>query len=491
MPSKSPPVVVTPPILLAVQSEPHTTLIPVLMRLLDEGHDPSVGTVTELYSAFPVCWAVSRRRMDVLALLIDHGADEAPLCWSPLHRAVALGSLEDVRALGDGPDIAERGFLDMTPFLLAVALGDVEKAALLLPLCDAADTSGEDTALNLACHGYASRGSAKMGAWLIAQGFDPDEAGEGGYAPIMKAAISNHVEMVEVLLRAGVRIDLSDTTDAIEVGRKSDGTPIHAPSTVDSPASLTENATIARMLFEHGAPVREMERHVVREMVGCLFIPGQTVTHEQFEAGRRKRVGHSNPEEVTEPFWLHVLRTNRGGHHARRDFGRDYVSDGPAVWSHDRMGMTTTLLPDGRWVQIAGEHEDSYDPDFCIYADVLVFDGMGGVQVFVYPADVFMPTDFHSATLVGDRIVIIGNLGYPADRRAGHTPVQCLNLTDFSMSAVATTGMAPGWIMEHTARHVADGIVVEGGRVWDGHDLVPFEGRRHLCLTTFEWSGIA
>jgi hypothetical protein len=31
-----------------------------------------------------------------------------------------------------------------------------------------------------------------------------------------------------------------------------------------------------------------------------------------------------------------------------------------------------TLLPDGRAIQIGGEHEDYYDPDFCIYNDVFV-----------------------------------------------------------------------------------------------------------------------
>lgn len=32
-----------------------------------------------------------------------------------------------------------------------------------------------------------------------------------------------------------------------------------------------------------------------------------------------------------------------------------------------RFGSTVTVLPDGRLVHIGGEHEDEYDPDFCIY----------------------------------------------------------------------------------------------------------------------------
>ena len=49
---------------------------------------------------------------------------------------------------------------------------------------------------------------------------------------------------------------------------------------------------------------------------------------------------------------------------------RDSVP-GP-YWSWDRFGRTSTTLPDGRIVHIAGEHEDYYDNDFCIYNDVVV-----------------------------------------------------------------------------------------------------------------------
>ncbi len=43
-----------------------------------------------------------------------------------------------------------------------------------------------------------------------------------------------------------------------------------------------------------------------------------------------------------------------------------------AFYSPQRFGATVTTLPDGRRVMIAGEHEDSYDPDFFIYSEVVV-----------------------------------------------------------------------------------------------------------------------
>jgi len=82
---------------------------------------------------------------------------------------------------------------------------------------------------------------------------------------------------------------------------------------------------------------------------------------------------------------------------------KDYTTP---VWCFDRFGTTITELPDGRIVEIAGEHEDYYDVDFCIYNDIVVHQGNGTYQIFGYPQDVFPPTDFHTATLVGEYIYI-------------------------------------------------------------------------------------
>ncbi len=38
---------------------------------------------------------------------------------------------------------------------------------------------------------------------------------------------------------------------------------------------------------------------------------------------------------------------------------------------------------------IAGEHEDHYDPDFCIYNDVVVLDLDGSVAIYGYPEEIF------------------------------------------------------------------------------------------------------
>ena len=110
-----------------------------------------------------------------------------------------------------------------------------------------------------------------------------------------------------------------------------------------------------------------------------------------------------------------------------------------------------TTARDGRILLIAGEHEDYYDPDFYIYNDVVVRHPDGRIDIFGYPRDVFPPTDFHTATLVGNDIVIIGSLGYLEERKPATTPVTVLDLETFTISKVVTSGPAPGWIHYHEA----------------------------------------
>lgn len=124
-----------------------------------------------------------------------------------------------------------------------------------------------------------------------------------------------------------------------------------------------------------------------------------------------------------------------------------------------------TLLPDGRTVLVGGEHEDWYDPDFCIYNDVIVHEPDGSIRIFGYPESDFPPTDFHTATLVGGAIHIIGCLGYPPDRES-QTPVFRLDLDTFRIERLVPKGESPGWIHRHRADRISDDeILVSGGLV--------------------------
>jgi hypothetical protein len=198
--------------------------------------------------------------------------------------------------------------------------------------------------------------------------------------------------------------------------------------------------------------------------------PDSAITRELFLEWRSPRDGRSNPEPMTNPVWAWLVRSRWNAWRANSHFeGPEAMTAGPA-WCFDRFGQSVSRLPDGRELRIAGEHEDYYDPDFYIYNDVVVRHPDGQIEIFGYPRSEFPPTDFHSATVVGNRVYLIGNLGYPEHRRAGQTPVHVLDLETWKITPMATSGMPPGWISEHQAALTDDGaaILVTGGKLDTG-----------------------
>jgi hypothetical protein len=215
-----------------------------------------------------------------------------------------------------------------------------------------------------------------------------------------------------------------------------------------------------------------------------------TISSEIFREQRRPRFGAANPERMYMVFWewmilggqdISVVRQDPkfsgfGPSHARDVFKASHSRENAPIWTFDRYGATRTGLADGRLICVGGEHEDFYDPDFWIYNDVVVVTASNQVEIYGYPAEIFPPTDFHTATLVGDRLFIIGSVGYKGARQPGETPVYVLNLSGYEVSAVRTSGEKPGWLHEHSAELNADGgITIRGGQV-----LYERDGRQAL-----------
>jgi hypothetical protein len=217
----------------------------------------------------------------------------------------------------------------------------------------------------------------------------------------------------------------------------------------------------------------------------------------------RTRYGSAHPDKVDNPIWQQSVKHGWSGYglkkhlgvkssasHFRYDFSQSSYREavpGP-YWSWDRFGRTSTALTDGRIIHIAGEHEDAYDPDFCIYNDVVVEYPDGRREFYLYPKDVFPPTDFHSATLVGDAIVLIGSLGYRDMRRVGDIQVLKLDTRTLEISTVATKGDNPGWLSRHTAERIsATSVLVVGGNVQTANDYEANKSNFELDLTTMTW----
>lgn len=198
--------------------------------------------------------------------------------------------------------------------------------------------------------------------------------------------------------------------------------------------------------------------------------PPASLTRELFLEWRAPRRGNANPERMNNPVWEWLIQSRWNAFQIAEHFKAPSACYAGPGWCFDRFGQSTTELPDGRKVLIAGEHEDSYDPDFYIYNDVVIVHPDGAIEILAYPPAVFPPTDFHSATLVGDRIVVIGNLGYPDHRKHGETQVAVLDLQTFAFALVETTGTGPGWLHQHSAELSTDGssILIRGGLVDPG-----------------------
>jgi hypothetical protein len=227
------------------------------------------------------------------------------------------------------------------------------------------------------------------------------------------------------------------------------------------------------------------------------------ITRDQYLADQSgKTRGTANPSVMDKPFWKYMIARGGSAYSARQLFHNkedlakeselEYVKypDWPSdpVWCFSRFGGTVTKLPDGRCVHIGGEHEDFYDPDFCIYNDVVVIatpqlsnlatssipeDGIAddyeipssrfiapeNITIYGYPLDVFPPTDFHTSTYVCDPrsgkefIYIIGGLGYEGSASRDQTDVHRLDLSDFSIQRLETIGAKP---LGGTHRHNAE-----------------------------------
>jgi hypothetical protein len=220
------------------------------------------------------------------------------------------------------------------------------------------------------------------------------------------------------------------------------------------------------------------------------------VTKQEFERQRDRAFGTANPDPMGVPFWHAMIRTCASPYIAKQMFGIELIPAPPRpIWCFDRLGMSRTILPGGAEVFIGGEHEDWYDPDFCIYNDVIVRDEEGETRIYGYPRYDFPPTDFHSATYVEQRssIVVIGGLGYQEDRIPGITNVFSLFLDSYYMHSTETSGENPGWIWAHDAllSLSGDAIVVYGGKVLNAEGgTVENTDVYRLTLATMTWDRI-
>lgn len=358
-------------------------------------------------------------------------------------RAVATSERAEVEAaLKEDSDLEAVDRWERSAFLIAVLKGDLEIAGLL---------RGQGAKINVTGHCDQSalalvtrKDDAETLRWLLSLGMEVDARDQFGGTPLHEAVEYGSVECFRILSDAGA--DWS------------------ARGNVDEPLiKKASEPEIIQLLVKGGEDPSQLEADELREFIGLGTREHLEATPGQFAADRHQRFGTANPERMDAPFWEAMMRTGWNAYQANQQFGTASFGGENPTWCHDRFGMSLTCLPDGRFVQIGGEHEDSYDPDFCIYNEVFVHDGTGGIEIYGYPREVFPPTDFHSATLVGNFIHVIGNLGYREDSQE-KGQVFRLDTRTWAMERLETTGSGPGWIYAHRAELVDGHIKISGGK---------------------------
>jgi ankyrin repeat protein len=387
-------------------------------------------------------------RFDAVQLLLNAGANLEQLGWTQLMYAIVFEGLEQVQSLLEqGADQNVRDCWNRTPWLLSIQVGELPKVKLLLAAGANYNERGNcgQTPLMYAI----GNNRVEVLQWLIAEGCDVEATDDFGNTALMMAAERGATDCVRILLEAGANAGRADNYDNRAI-------------------KMATNLEIVRMLVAAGEDLSDINDDMRRLLTGInrSTFSLSKLSPEQYFADKHPRFGRTNPELMEIPFWQAMIREGCSAYTAKQLFD-DTENWQDLAWCYQRFGRTITQLPDGRVIEIAGEHEDYYDPDFCIYNDVVVYQGDGNFQIFGYPEDVFPPTDFHSATLVGEDIYIIGNLGYVDARIYYETPVYRLHCHTLKIDKIETTGDKPGWISRHKAYYKEPNqIYITGGKLW-------------------------
>jgi ankyrin repeat protein len=443
----------------------------------------SQGAPTNTKSSYGETAIVSAYRLSHFGMverLIEAGTDESPLKWTPLHRAAALGTLDEFEeALHQAQSLEVPDCCDQTALHIVLAKSDEAKFDAMIEKIEDLQKFGPGTPPLLKF--AVASGRRTMVKRLIELGCPVDATDYMGDTALKTAAEKGSHALVRDLLNAGADPNIGGWSDGMIDCAKDRKTILALLAGGADPAGLRNEGR--RTLLGLGEPKSD-------ELHSC--------SKEEYLAERYYRPGRSNPEEMSDPFRLAMIRAGGNAYWARQhfhddpDFGCKIADQADCVWCFERFGQSFTVMPDDRTILIAGEHEDSYDPDFCIYNDVSVFHPDGEIQVFGYPLKTFEPTDFNTATLVDDSIYIIGGLGYTKQRR-GPIPVYRLDTTDYSIEKLKTSGDVPSRIFEHRAS-LLDGtrIRIEGGKAISYKRLKEKHGRNdgvyELDLADLTWT---
>jgi tankyrase len=158
------------------------------------------------------------------ALLLSCAAALLSGCGSSLHDAALRGDLDQMRQmLAQDPALAnDRDRLDKTPLHRAVSFKQMEVMALLLEF--GADINAQDTTGMTPLHVAAMLGRGDEAAWLLEHGADPMARDSFGDTPLHTTAIFGGGKVVKPLLARGadLRVTNQEGLTALDLAQRYD-----------------------------------------------------------------------------------------------------------------------------------------------------------------------------------------------------------------------------------------------------------------------------
>ena len=444
-------------------------LVKEIQYFISDGED--LNSMTK-YGESALRVASNNGRFDVIKILLEAGADKDQLKWSNTFYEVAYGNLISIKSSIDRfKDLEYKDFWDRTPWLMSIQVGDIEKSAFLLSLGANKNAVGRCGKQPMA---YAiQHNNVEMLKWLFENGFEIESTDDFLCTPLIFAAERGKTDCVEFLINAGADIYKEN----------------HIPKRAIEVAS---NLDIVKLLVDKGDDINDINEKAHALLTRTKINSRPQISKNEYLKNKYRVFGNANPEITNHKFWVEMVRTGASAWYARTTYDdTDSINNNP-VWCYERYGRSITILKDGTIIEIAGEHEDYYDPDFCIYNDVTVFHANGEIIIYSYPSEVFPPTDFHSATMIGNYIYIIGSLGYMGQRITGYTPVYRLSIPSMTIEKIETYGKMPGWLSKHKAYLQQDSkIIITGGEIYtciDGeHEYEKNNFQYCLCTISNTW----
>lgn len=231
---------------------------------IDAGAD--LNELSESGSA-PLHFAVSRNRVEIVALLLDADADpdvEDSSQRTPLDLAIAGNKTEIIDLLLEADAFVEAPTVPLHPLVWA---GDM--LGVKLHIYAGTDIDQEDEFGNYPLLLAVEKGFLEIVDLFITHEIDLDVEDQHGFTAVIVAAEQNHPEVLQLLLDSGADINVEDkaertaldwaiimqSTEAEEILRENDA-PTGAEKSFIA-AIQTNNTEAVRALLEAGADVNE------------------------------------------------------------------------------------------------------------------------------------------------------------------------------------------------------------------------------------------